>query len=297
MNTSSSLTAQSTTWYIDTTAVSGTYTITTTFPLVVPLNTPSTTPAATVSATGTATSEFVSRAPARTAIIVGTIVGVAAVLGLAALLCLLCRLRHARPQFKLYQSDTSAKALDSNQSSGSAHALLDLAAEPEPHPLNIEPWVAPAVVRRSGKMRPTDETEVIEQQPTELPLPVAEHSRSPGPSRARTSFLPANFNHSPQFSWSKAPLPATAPDPPAAATRTLQLVQHDVTPDAGPSTSYNSKSALQLPQSRRRRAHRDPSPPRLEEDAGVSLMRAGDEPPLPIADEPPAYHFAVSSSQ
>ncbi|QRW05885.1 hypothetical protein RhiLY_04884 [Ceratobasidium sp. AG-Ba] len=276
MNTSSSLTAQSTTWYIDTTAVSGTYTITTTFPLVVPLNTPPTTPAASVSPTGTATSEFVSRAPARTAIIVGTIVGVAAVLALAALLCLLCRLRHARPQFKLYQSNISAKALDSNQSSGSAHALLDLAAEPEPHPSNIEPWVAPAVVRRPGKVRPADETEVIEQQPTELPLPVAEHSRSLGPSRA-------------------PPLPAPAPDPPAVATRTLQLVQHDVTPDAGPSTSYNPKSTLQPPQSRRRRAHRDPSPPRLEEDAGVSLMRAGDEPPLPIADEPPTYHFAVSS--
>ncbi|KAG9124900.1 hypothetical protein FRC07_009807 [Ceratobasidium sp. 392] len=272
--TSTSSTPRSTFWIIDTTSISDTFTTTATFTLWVPLDTTSTTPTpfpTTIAATPSQTSSTSSR----TAIIIGSVVGCSIIAALVALLCFIYRMKRARPQFRLHQTDTSSKGLDSAPSS--SHALLDLAAEPTPHPTNIEPWVAPTAVRRPGKIRPRDDPTEHEDTRDEAP------GQEPQTSLIDPPQLAASSHHE-------------VPPPRPAAARTLHLVQHEsIGSTSTLPISHNPKSSLPMPQPRRRRTQREPSPPRLEEDAGVSLMRAGDEAPSPLADEPPSYNFASGS--
>ncbi|KAG8764808.1 hypothetical protein FRC12_007868 [Ceratobasidium sp. 428] len=276
--TTSTLPTQSSTfWIVDTTSVSDTFTVTTQFTLYVPLYTTSTTPTPTPSAVATPSKGAAPAIRSQTAIIIGTIVGCAVLAAIAVIFYFIYRVKHARPQFRLHQNDSS-KALDSSQNS--AHALLDLAAEPTPHPSNIEPWVAPTAVRRSGKIRPRDELTEHDEMTNEAP-----GEQPPTPAVEPLQTVPLSSHHDSDIT-----------PPRAGAGRTLQLVQHDSVASTSTSTPHNPKS-MQLPasQPRRRRTQRDPSPPRLEEDAGVSLMRAGDEVPSPLADEPPSYNFASGS--
>ncbi|KAG8735589.1 hypothetical protein FRC10_010364 [Ceratobasidium sp. 414] len=270
MSTSSSPKASSTFWLIETTSVSDTFTTTATFTLWVPLYTTSTTPTAMPSATASAVGQTTA-ARSQTGIIVGSVVGCAVLAALAVLFCFICRMRRARPQFRLHQTDSS-KAPDANQSGNSMHALLDLTAEPDPHPSNIEPWVAQTAVRRTGKIQPRADPTELETGDQELlgPPPIVESLQVAEPS-----------HHEPEL------------PPPRLAGRTLQLAQHDnIASSSAAPTRYNPKSERPPSRARRRRNQRDPSPPRLEEDAGVSLMRAGDDVALTRADEPPAYNFA-----
>lgn len=213
---SSSSRASSTFWLIDTTSVSGTFTTTATFTLWVPLDTTSSSPTPTQSESAPAESN--------TGVIVGSVVGSLLALALVTVLFVLywrrTRIRPVRPRTKV----------DTPQ--GSTHRLVDLAAEPGPHPDNIEPWIAPAVVRRP--------TKALEARTQGLSMPT-----------------------------SASPLVESTPD----------STSHGHDPVAGPS---QHPSALRLhdpaPKSApQRRRTREPSPPRLEQDAGVSLMRAGDD--------------------
>ncbi|KAG8706109.1 hypothetical protein FRC08_001271 [Ceratobasidium sp. 394] len=273
--TSSPPKASSTFWLIDTTSVSDTFTTTATLTLWVPLYTTSTTP--TPSATATPIGQTTSPR-SKTGLIAGSVVGCVVLAALAVLSYSIFRIRRARPQFTLHQAD-ALKASDANQPDSSMHALVDLAAEPDPHPSNIEPWVAPTAVRRTDKIRPrADLTERDEetrvQELAEPPPPIIEPPRVVEPIHHELS-----------------PIRSTT-------GRALQLVQHDdVASTLTTRISHNSKSERPAPQPRRRRNQRDTSPPRLEEDAGVSLMRAGDNVLTP-ADEPlpPAYNFASGST-
>ncbi|GAB1525841.1 hypothetical protein RhiTH_009007 [Rhizoctonia solani] len=265
MNVPSSPSPSSTFWLIDTTSVSGTFTTTATFTLWVPLNTVSASAAPTSSSTDESSEDPTPRS------------------------------HRVRPRFVLPRTRPPVTP------SGSEHALLDLAAEPAPHPENIEPWVSPAVIRRTTKGReeaPRDPAwaegssgprveglgvSALEDSSAGAHRPGshgrAQDSNSAGPvERARTvvraprieiqdmSAARGSGEHNPMPSPSQPRLHMHQPEALYA--------------DGKPSTAT------------RRRAPREPSPPRVEEDAGISLMRA-DEETLPpsygdlVHDRPP----------
>ncbi|KAJ1310655.1 hypothetical protein OPQ81_009184 [Rhizoctonia solani] len=278
---SSSARPSSTFWIIDTTSVSGTFTTTATFTLWVPLNTPSTTPASasTSSPSAEPSGDPRSNTPAITGPVIGSVLTVLVVL---AFLVLFYRRRVKRTvvQPRIRSPDTPF---------GSEHALLDLAAEPAPHPGHIEPWVEPVVVRRATKGR--DEALRNQTRGQDSSAPQVQGSA------VRTESLGAGVPRDTPQGQSLVGRTAarhTQPSPQVQAVETHDSSAtpgstsygHDSTPVPVPSSSQ-PRLHLHQPEALttgtkssaapRRRAPREPSPPRQEEDAGVSLMRAGDD--------------------
>ncbi|ELU38095.1 hypothetical protein AG1IA_07875 [Rhizoctonia solani AG-1 IA] len=310
MNVPSSASPSSTFWLIDTTSVSGTFTTTATFTLWVPLNTVSASAAPTSSSTDESSEDPTPRsyAPVIAGSVIGSVIGT-----LLVLVCIVFYYRHrVRPRFVLPRTRPPVTP------SGSEHALLDLAAEPAPHPENIEPWVSPAVIRRTTKGReeaPRDPAwaegssgprveglgvSALEDSSAGAHRPGshgrAQDSNSAGPvERARTvvraprieiqdmSAARGSGEHSTGLiSFVHIPNSCQLLDPmPSPSQPRLHMHQPEALyADGKPSTAT------------RRRAPREPSPPRVEEDAGISLMRA-DEETLPpsygdlVHDRPP----------
>ncbi|CAE6415286.1 unnamed protein product [Rhizoctonia solani] len=270
----SSTRPSSTFWIIDTTSVSDTFTTTATFTLWVPLNTPSTL------VTTTSSEASVNPAPrSNTPVIAGSVIGSI----LAASLVFTCLVLYYKHRVKRTVVHPRTKPPDTPF--GSEHALLDLAAEPAPHPDHIEPWVAP-VVRRPNKAR-------RDQLWTEdSGIPRAEGA--PRVENLTTGALGAGSSSTPRVESSTSSAGRTQANPQALA---VEIHHSNATPgstnhghDPAPvpiprpsqprfhlhqpeALSTGAKSSA-VP---RRRVPREPSPPRLEEDAGVSLMRAGDD--------------------
>jgi hypothetical protein len=108
-----------------------------------------------------------------TGIILGSVIGSIAII-IILVSCWIYGRRRARPRFKLHQTDSSSNIpITALSASSSAHALFDLAAEPQAHPSNIEPWVAPTSVRRPEKVRPPEQEEVLEMRERESTGPSA----------------------------------------------------------------------------------------------------------------------------
>ncbi|CAE6483372.1 hypothetical protein ACGC1H_001125 [Rhizoctonia solani] len=269
MSGSSSSTGPSSTfWIIDTTSVSDTFATTATFTLWVPLNTPSTTPAS------ASVSPEPSRSPARsnTPVLAGSVIG--AVLGTS--LVFTCLVLYYKRRVKRAVVQPRTKLCDTP--SGSEHALFDLAAEPAPHPDNIEPWVAPAVVRRSNKARDEARRHQDASAPRAEAAPRVEHLTASAGSNVQIE----NSAGSPE-QRTRSNLQVQAVE-----TRRMSAIPGSTSHGHGPIPG-SSQPRLHLHQPEalstgtkstavpRRRALREPSPPRLEEDAGVSLMRAGDD--------------------
>ncbi|CAE6479657.1 unnamed protein product [Rhizoctonia solani] len=282
MSASSSARPSSTFWIIDTTSVSGTFTTTATFTLWVPLNTPSTTLGPSSSTTNLEPSG--DPAPrSNTPAIAGSVIG--SILGISLVLTYLVLYYKRRVRRTVVKPRT--KPADTPY--GSEHALLDLAAEPAPDPQHIEPWVAPAAVRRPNKAQNEARRDEVWREgsstPREGAAPRAE-SLSAG--------APATSSTTPRGESSSSAERRTQPN-----TRTHTAETHGLSATPG-STSHGhdpmtlpppvpSQPRLHLHQPEalatgtkstavpRRRAPREPSPPRLEEDAGVSLMRGGDD--------------------
>ncbi|CAE6501089.1 unnamed protein product [Rhizoctonia solani] len=259
---SSSTGPSSTFWIIDTTSVSDTFTTTATFTLWVPLNTPSTTP---VSASA---SPEPSENPARsnTPVLAGAVIG--AVLGGS--LVLTCFVLYYKRRVKRAIVQPRTKLCDTP--SGSEHALFDLAAEPAPHPDNIEPWVAP-VMRRSNKARDEARRHQDSSAPRTEAVPRVEHVTAGASSNVQVESLAerrirSNLQVEAVETHRMSAIPGSRShghDPVPIPAR-LHLHQPEALSTGAKSTAVP-----------RRRAPREPSPPRLEEDAGVSLMRAGDD--------------------
>ncbi|CAE6392884.1 unnamed protein product [Rhizoctonia solani] len=273
MSGSSSTRPSSTFWIIDTTLVSDAFTTTATFTLWVPLNTPSTTPAPAGSSTRAEPSE--NPAPrSNTPVIAGSVIG--SLLGASLVFTCLVFYYKRRVRQTTVQPRTNAP----DTPFGSEHALLDLAAEPAPHPGNIEPWVAPAVVRRSNKARDEARQDPDSSLPRAEPGPRVESlrvgalgtlsmgappvERLVGLERRTQSNLQVEGSETHRFS--AIPRPTSHGHDPGSSQPRLHLHQPDALPIGMKSTA--------VPQ---RRAPREPSPPRLEQDAGISLMRAGDD--------------------
>ncbi|KAF8603224.1 hypothetical protein BDV93DRAFT_523571 [Ceratobasidium sp. AG-I] len=269
--------ASSTFWLIDTTSVSDTFTTTATFTLWVPLYTTST-------ARSYSTDLFelpntsTSLPPGHTAVIAGSAIGSLIIISLLLFCVWLYRRRHTRPLVRRTLNGRELKAPDTAQSS-SAHALLDLTAEPEPHPETIEPWIEPVVTQQPAKLRLEDQ-----HSRTHAPLTPPRSLSRMRPSAPATSSTHTGdpLQHAPPSSAGTIPVP----------TRTLQIVAPN-TPIISSHPGPPSKNGAGSSQTRRRRNRPEVSPPRLEEDAGVSLMRAGEGATDP-ADEllPPAYDLA-----
>ncbi|CAE6526777.1 unnamed protein product [Rhizoctonia solani] len=276
---SSSARPSSTFWIIDTTSVSDTFTTTATFTLWVPLNTPSTTPATTSSSTFSSEPSENPAPRSNAPVIAGSIIG--SLLG--ASLVLTCIIFYYKRRVR---RTVQPRTKPPGTPFGSEHALLDLAAEPPPHPENIEPWVAPAVVRRSTKAR--DEArrdqawgEGSSALRAEAPvLPRVESASAGLPRAPRVQSLTGSAERPtrPNLQVQEAETQDSSATPGSTNhehDRTLlvpgpsQLRLHLHQPEALPTGTKSNAVA-------RRRAPREPSP-RLEEDAGVSLMRAGDD--------------------
>ncbi|CEL52742.1 hypothetical protein RSOLAG1IB_11086 [Rhizoctonia solani AG-1 IB] len=279
MNVPSSTSPSSTFWIIDTTSVSGTFTTTANFTLWVPLNTPFTSSAPSSSSTYKASETENSTPRSYTPVIAGSVIG--SILGtlLVLLSIVFFYRRRARPRLVLPRTRPPVTP------SGSEHALLDLTAEPAPHPENIEPWVAPAVVRRPAKGR----EEAVRDQGwvedtsgprvegldisgragpstgTHGPRAALQGSNPSGPAGSASPHIQGTET---QGATAAAPA-ATGHGPvqePSQSQPRLHLHQPEI-----PSTSAKTSATP------RRRAVREPSPPRVEEDAGISLMRAEEE--------------------
>ncbi|CAE6470502.1 unnamed protein product [Rhizoctonia solani] len=282
---SSSVSPSSTFWIIDTTSVSGTLTTTATFTLWVPLNTLSSSIAPTSSITDQHSEDPTPRSYAP--VIAGSVIG--SVLGtLLALSCIVFYYnRRVRPRFVLPRTRPPATP------SGSEHALLDLTAEPAPHPENIEPWVAPAALRRSAKGREEALRDQARAEDTNgLRVEGLDVSGTRGSS---TGIHTSGSRRAPQASNSTGPAEIARSDPHAQRTGPQGASAPGSTgesrypaPDPNqprlhlhqPETSSTGTKSSAAP---RRRARREPSPPRVEEDAGISLMRAEEE------SLPPSY--------
>lgn len=175
--------ASSTFWLIDTTSVSGTFTTTATFTLWVPLYTTSTIydpPSHLPEHSNTGT----SKPPKHTTIIASSVIGSLVVLSLMVGCFWLYRKRRARPFVRRAFSERGTEVSNTPQM-GSAHALLDLTAEPEPHPESIEPWVGPAVSQEPAKL-------LSERQRGYVQTSSIPHG---GPSRTELTTDTANLTH------------------------------------------------------------------------------------------------------
>ncbi|KAG8733087.1 hypothetical protein FRC11_008792 [Ceratobasidium sp. 423] len=273
----SSARPSSTFWIIDTTSVSDTFTTTATFTLWVPLNTPSTTPA---TRSSTLSSEpFENSVPhANTSVVTGSAIG--SLLGASLIIACIIFYYKRRVRRTIVQPRTKPPVTPS----GSEHALLDLTAEPAPHPENIEPWVVP-VVQRSTKARDEARRDQARGQDSSRR---AEDSAAPqveSSSVGAPRVVWEGSASSPERRTRSNPQVQEAETHDSSATPGSTNHRHDRTlPGPGPSQprlhlhqpealATGTKSSA-VP---RRRAPREPSPPRLEEDAGVSLMRAGDD--------------------
>ncbi|KAH7330556.1 hypothetical protein B0J17DRAFT_722249 [Rhizoctonia solani] len=283
-SSSSSARPSSTFWIIDTTSVSGTFTTTATFTLWVPLNTPPTTSGPSSSTTSLEPSG--DPAPrSNTPVIAGSVIG--SVLGTSlVLICIVLYYKH-----RVRRTVVQPRTKPPDTPYGSEHALVDLAAEPAPHPENIEPWVAPAVVRRPNKAQDEARREQLWREGSSAPR--VEGAAPRVESLSAGALGTSSAAHRVESSNSSVERPIRSNRP----THTVET--HDSSAPPG-STSHGydpmtvpipvpSQPRLHLHQSQalatgtksiatpRRRAPREPSPPRLEEDAGVSLMRGGDD--------------------